>query len=59
MLAEKAKKPNGEIDANILQKMVLEYQSQPELLYKNLTPEQKAQIKSLGDELERLPTSQK
>jgi hypothetical protein len=59
IVAEKAKKPNGDVDVDKMNKLMMQYQANPEAFYKQMTPEQKARIKKLGQKIGPSPASQK
>ncbi|MCB0390699.1 MAG: hypothetical protein KDD58_05395 [Bdellovibrionales bacterium] len=58
IVAEKAKKPNGEVDVEKMNQLMMQYQSNPEAFYREMTPEQRARIKALGKKIGPAPASQ-
>ena len=58
VVTEKAKKSNGEVDVEKMKKLMLEYQTNPEAFYRQMTPEQRKRIKALGKKIGPAPASQ-
>ncbi|MCB9025824.1 MAG: hypothetical protein H6625_05875 [Bdellovibrionaceae bacterium] len=59
LVAEKSKKPNGEMDVEKMNALMKEYQTNPEAFYRQMTPEQRKRIQELGKKIGPAPTSQK
>lgn len=58
LVTERAKKPNGEIDVEKMKRLMMEYQTNPEAFYRQMTPEQRQRIKELGKKIGPAPASQ-